>query len=61
MDTNPKRPEHQPDTFGGELFAFESAALAPDDSRLEPRVRRGRPADGKRDPRFDPPADDLPQ
>ena len=58
MNNDPtKRPSHQPDTFGGELFEFESEALSPDDPRLEPRVCKGRPADRKTDPRFDGPAE----
>ena len=59
MDANSKRPMHQPETeFIGELRLFEGEALSPDDPSLEPRIRRGRPADCKRDPRFDLPADD---
>jgi hypothetical protein len=58
METNPKRPEHQANTeFTGIRYEFECEALPPDDPRLEPRVRKGRPADRKTDPRFDLPAD----
>jgi len=39
-------PRHQPETeFTGELQEFSGLALSPDDPRLEPRVRRARPAD----------------
>jgi hypothetical protein len=49
-----ERPLHQPETESGALLVeFTSEALAPDDPRLEPRIRRGRPADRKRDPRYD--------
>jgi hypothetical protein len=54
MNADSKRPMHQPETeFIGSFQEFTSEALAPDDARLEPRVRKGRPADRKRDPRFD--------
>ena len=59
MDANSKRPMHQPETeFIGELQEFTGTVVPPDDPSLEPRIRRGRPADHKRDPRFDLPADD---
>jgi len=55
-DTN--KPHHLPETESvGELQEFTLEALAPDDPRLEPRVRKGRPADRKIDPRFDLPSD----
>jgi hypothetical protein len=54
MNPDSITPPHQPETeFNGDLQEFTVAALAPDDPRLEPRIRRGRPADRKRDPRFD--------
>jgi hypothetical protein len=41
-----KRPRRQPETeFIGERQLFSGPALAPDDSTLEPRVRKGRPTD----------------
>ena len=56
MTADSKKPPHQPETeSGAELVEFTLEALAPDDPRLEPRIRRGRPADRKRDPRFDAP------
>jgi hypothetical protein len=59
MDANSKRPMHQPETeFIGELQLFEGEALPPDDPSLEPRIRRGRPAGSKKDPRFDLPDDE---
>lgn len=59
MDANSKRPMHQPETeFVGELQEFTMTVVPPDDPSLEPRVRKGRPADRKKDPRFDPPDDD---
>ena len=43
---NARNPLHQPQTeFIGELQEFEGEALNPNDPRLEPRVRRGRPGD----------------
>lgn len=46
MSTKPINPRHQPETeFQGELQAFSGPALAPDDPSLEPRVRKGRPAE----------------
>ena len=58
MNADSKKPPHQPDTeFTGELQEFTVQALQPDDPLLEPRVRRGRPADRKSDPRFDQPDD----
>lgn len=46
------RPMHQPDTeFTGDLQVFTGFALSPDDPSLEPRERKGRPADEK--PRVD--------
>ena len=48
MDIDLKRPPHQPDTeFTGDLQVFSGQALSPDDPSLEPRVRKGRPADQK--------------
>ena len=46
MHPDTANPLHQPETeFDGELQEFSGPALAPDDPSLEPRVRRGRPAD----------------
>jgi hypothetical protein len=46
MSSNASNPHHQPETeFQGELQEFSGPALAPDDPSLEPRVRKGRPAD----------------
>ena len=46
MTPNQSNPLHQPETeFHGELQVFSGPALAPDDPNLEPRVRKGRPAD----------------
>jgi hypothetical protein len=54
MNADSNKPTHQPETeFTGELQEFTVEALAPDDPRLEPRIRKGRPADRKTDPRFD--------
>jgi hypothetical protein len=62
MNSDPKKPQHQANTeFAGERYEFESEALLPDDPRLEPRIRKGRPADRKTDPRFDPPVDEKPE
>ena len=48
MNPNTTNPLHQPETeFQGELQVFSGPALAPDDPTLEPRVRKGRPADSK--------------
>ena len=47
MDTDLKRPPNLPETeFVGERQEFSSEALAPDDPRLEPRDRKGRPVAG---------------
>ena len=44
MNTELTRPPNLPETeFIGELQEFASEALAPDDPRLEPRERMGRP------------------
>jgi hypothetical protein len=54
MNTDSKKPSHQPETeFTGELQEFTLQALPPDDPRLELRIRKGRPAERKSDPRFD--------
>lgn len=46
MKPNSTNPLHQPETeFSGEIQVFAGPALAPDDPSLEPRVRKGRPAD----------------
>ena len=59
MGANSPRPMHQPETeFIGELQEFSGTFIPPDDPSLEPRERKGRPADRKRDPRFDPPVND---
>jgi len=50
---NPKatNPLHRPETeFDGEVQIFSGPALAPDDPSVEPRLRRGRPADLKKPP-----------
>ncbi|MCI0637963.1 MAG: hypothetical protein L0Y72_23690 [Gemmataceae bacterium] len=50
MHNNPTNSKQQPETeWHGELQKFCGPALLPDDANLEPRVRRGRPADTKRD------------
>jgi hypothetical protein len=55
MNPNAANPLHQPETeFDGELQVFSGPALTPDDPSLEPRVRKGRPADLKKQS----PADD---
>ena len=57
MNADSQKPPHQPETeFTGELQEFTVEALAPDDARLGPRLRTGRPPDRKSDPRFDMPA-----
>jgi hypothetical protein len=49
MNPNATNPLHQLETeFRGEVQAFSGPALAPDNPSLEPRVRKGRPADTKR-------------
>ena len=58
MNADSPRPMHQPETeFIGELQVFTMTVVSPDDPSLEPRDRKGRPADRKTDPRFDLPAD----
>ena len=58
MEPNTPNPMHQPETeFIGERYFFSGPALSPDDPSLEPRERKGRPADQKSDPRFDKPAE----
>jgi hypothetical protein len=48
VNPNTNNPLHQPETeFRGEVQVFSGPALAPDDPSLEPRVRKGRPADAK--------------
>ncbi len=48
MNKEHSKPRHQTETkFIGELQEFSGPALSPDDPRLEPRVRRGRPGDSK--------------
>jgi len=48
MNPNASNPLHQAETeFQGELQVFSGPALSPDDPGLEPRVRKGRPADVK--------------
>ncbi len=62
MNAETPRPMHQPETlFIGELQEFKGTFLSPDDPSLEPRVRRGRPADRKKDPRYDLPEDEKTQ
>lgn len=47
MNPATTNPLHQPETeFHGEVLVFSAPALAPDDPSLEPRVRKGRPANG---------------
>jgi hypothetical protein len=54
MNNDANRPKHQENTeSNGERYEFECVALPPDDPRLEARIRKGRPADRKIDPRFD--------
>jgi hypothetical protein len=49
MNANSSNPKEQPETeWHGELQEFAGPALPPDDPNLEPRVRRGRPADARR-------------
>ncbi len=56
MNAEPNRPGHQPDTeSGADLQEFIGELLAPDDPRADRRLRRGRPAEYKRDPRYDAP------
>jgi hypothetical protein len=51
MTPNATNPRHQPETeFTGELQVFSGPALSPDDPRLEPRERKGRPADAETHP-----------
>jgi hypothetical protein len=53
MTKNPTtaNPLHQPETeFRGEIQVFSGPALAPDDPKLEPRVRKGRLAAGPTPP-----------
>jgi hypothetical protein len=46
MNPQTSNPLHQPETeFQGELQVFAGPAVSPDDPNLEPRVRKGRPAD----------------
>jgi hypothetical protein len=46
MNPDATNPLHQPETeFHGDVQLFAGPALAPDDASLEPRVRKGRPAD----------------
>ena len=57
MNADSERPMHQPETeFIGELQVFIMPVVSPDDPSLEPRERKGRPADQKSDPRYDRPA-----
>ena len=45
----PSNPLHQKETeWQGGVYFFEGPALSPDDPSLEPRVRKGRPADARR-------------
>jgi hypothetical protein len=46
MTPSSTNPRHQPETeYNGEIQVFSGVALRPDDPRLEPRERKGRPAD----------------
>ena len=46
MNTKPKRPKHQRETeYTGDLQEFFCLGLSPNDPSLEPRVRKGRPAE----------------
>jgi hypothetical protein len=46
MNPESQRTMHQPETeFIGELQVFSGRVLSPDDPSLEPRERKGRPAD----------------
>ena|SRR6266436_6011132 len=49
MKKRPSNPLHQPETkFIGEVQKFSGTVFSPDDPRLEPRVRRGRPGNSNR-------------
>ena len=55
MNTESKRPPNLPETkFIGEIQEFSSEVFTADDPRLEPRVRKGRPADRLRGPYDEP-------
>ena len=46
MTPNSVNPHHQSETeFTGEVQIFSGPALSPNDPQLEPRQRKGRPAD----------------
>jgi hypothetical protein len=46
MSPKPTNPHHQPETeCMAEKQEFAGPALSPDDPKLEPRVRKGRPSD----------------
>jgi hypothetical protein len=46
MTPSSANPRHQPETeFTGDVQVFCGPALSPDDPRLEPRERKGRPND----------------
>jgi hypothetical protein len=48
MNPKPTNPHHQPETeCTAEVQEFSGPALSPDDPSLEPRVRKGRPADAR--------------
>jgi hypothetical protein len=49
MNTNAGDPNKREETeWHGELQQFAGPVVSPTDSSLEPRIRRGRPADMKR-------------
>jgi hypothetical protein len=49
MKRDGSNPLHQSETeVQGELQVFSGPALSPDDPSLEPRVRKGRPADQRK-------------
>ncbi len=49
MNPSTTNPLHLPETeFQGEIQVFSGPALGPDDPKLEPRVRKGRPSDLKK-------------
>jgi hypothetical protein len=51
MNANPSDPKRQKETeWHGELQQFAGPVLSPTDPSLEPRIRRGRPADMMRIP-----------
>ena len=61
MSVSPGNPHHQAETeWSGELQEFSGPTLSPDDPALEPRARRGRPAERQEPTRPQQQADDEP-